>query len=139
MSRETGKLRTAAKRQARAPKKGERQLERDALILDSKAASLTLGSTLQSKLLNQQESKDIKDSVDQLQLEAERLRIIAANPHKTRSIPLDTVDETHKMKQVVGLGALIPNHIMTFHQALHLPILFLRKAQCRCSTHHAVG
>ena len=95
MSRETGKLRTAAKKQARAPKKGERQLEWDALILDSKAASLILGSTLQSNLLNQQESKDIKDSVDQLQLEAERLRIIATNPHKTRSIPLDTVDETH--------------------------------------------
>ena len=93
MSRETGKQKSAAKRQTRAPKKGERSLEHQALILETKGDYILADSVHHERLLSRQEKKDIQSSVEQLQLEAERLKEISNNPYKTRSRQLETMEE----------------------------------------------
>ena len=93
MSREAGKQRPEAKRQARPPRKGERLLKHQALTLETKADNILEDSSHHGALLSQQDTSDIQASVQQLQLEAERLKSINSKPKKSRSKPLDTVDE----------------------------------------------
>ena len=93
MSREAGKQQPEAKRQARPPRKGERLLKHQALTLDTKADNSLEDSSHHSALLSQQDTSDIQTSVQKLQLEAERLKSINSKPKKSRSKPLDTVDE----------------------------------------------
>ena len=103
MSREVGKLRPAAKKQTRPPRKGERSLEQQALTLETKADQIVADSAHHSKLLTKQNTSDIQASVEQLQLEAERLKIINSNPYKTRSRQIDTVEEVNS-KQTSSEG-----------------------------------
>ena len=103
MSREVGKLRPAAKKQTRPPRKGERSLEQQALTLETKAYQIVADSAHHSKLLTKQNTSDIQASVEQLQLEAERLKIINSNPYKTRSRQIDTVEEVNS-KQTSSEG-----------------------------------
>ena len=142
MSRETGKHKSAAKRQTRAPKKGERSLEQQALTLETKGDHILADSVHHERLLSRQEKKDIQSSVEQLQLEAERLKEISNNPYKTRSrqrrwkSDLDTLPRrVRKGTPIVGRGAWIQNHTRQC-LAPHIPTLYLGKVPYRWNNNH---
>ena len=94
MSRDAGKAQQA-KRQIPKNGKGRRPLdhEQEALTLENKAEALALANAHHTQALSHMEAHDIQISVEQLSLEADRLRQVSRNPHKTRSRPLDTVEE----------------------------------------------
>ena len=93
MSRQAGKSRNpAAKRQTRTLAKGEHSLEQQALQLQAKANQLQADSAHHDSLLSRKDSSDIQLSVEQLQIEAERLKTIS----KSRSRQLETVEEQSK-------------------------------------------
>ena len=93
MSREAGKQRPETKRQARPPRKGERVLRHQALTLETKADNILQDSSHHSALLSPQDTNDIQASLQQLQLEADRLTSINSKTKKSRSRQLEVVDE----------------------------------------------
>ena len=117
MSRQAGKPRNpAAKRQTRTLAKGEHSLEQQSLTRELKADHILADSTHHSRLLSKQDTSDIQASVQQLQLEADRLKTINS---KTRSKQLETVEETHS-KQTSSEGVEDETHSRLGSMDTHL-------------------
>ena len=101
MSRDAGKTRTAAKWQP-GKKAGRRQLElevQEPLILNERAEALAASKDHHAQLLTRDESSDIRYGVEQLAMEAEKLRELSSNPYKSRPRQLDTVHEHSPYEQ----------------------------------------
>ena len=97
MFREVVKSRTTAKRQ----KHGKKQIdiEQEPLTLNTRAEALAMSKDHHAQLLTRDESSDIRQGVEELSMEAERLREISRNPHKSRSRQLDIVQEHNPFEE----------------------------------------
>ena len=97
MSRDAAKARTAKKQVSK--RQGKRLLEPDIqepLTLEDRAEALSLSKDTHSHLLVQSEAKEIQHRVEEMSLEANRLREIQKDQTfrtKTRSRELNTIDE----------------------------------------------
>ena len=90
MSRQSGKARDpAARKPTRTSKRGEHQLDKQALDLQNKADHLLADSDTHTSILSSQDTSNIRNSVQQLEYQAGRLSAI----HKAHSKELERIDE----------------------------------------------
>ena len=90
MSRQSGKARDpAARKPTRTSKRGEHQLDKQALDLQNKADHLLADSETHMSILSSQDTSNIRNSVQQLEYQANRMTAI----HKAHSKELERIDE----------------------------------------------
>ena len=100
MSRDARKLRTAAKRQpGKKPGRRPLDLEVEPIDLENKAEALSISREHHSQLLTSEVSREIQHRVEELSLEADRLREVNKQPYKCRSRELNTILEDNISQQ----------------------------------------
>ena len=116
MSKYTGKATATAKKPGRTTRRGEHQLEKQALDLQNKADHLLHDKVTHSSILTIGEASDIQTSIDQLELQANRLKdaskarertleIIHEQSHKSSSEDEEEGEETNSR---LGSGDTMP-------------------------------
>ena len=93
MSKDAGKTRQVKRQVPRRQGKKPLDSEQDPLTLESRAEALTMSRKHHSQLLSQDDSSEIQHRVEELSLEADKLREINKYPYKSRSRQLDTVED----------------------------------------------